>query len=462
MQPDPHVVYQNETIVAIATPPGRGGIGIVRLSGPDALRIAAPMLLLRGAMEHAHARLADVLDLDSLEKLDQAMVTYFASPHSYTGEDVVEVAAHGSPVILETLVRQALRAGARLAAPGEFTQRAFLSGRIDLTQAEAVHDLITAQTLYQARVAAQQLHGAVSRRMQPIKEGLVALIALLEAGIDFAEDDIDVLPGSEIVHRIAEIRLLLQPVANSFARGRIVHSGLMLAIVGRPNAGKSSLFNSIVQRDRSIVTAMPGTTRDLVTERVSLGGIPVELVDTAGMRTATDEAEQIGIRKTREALADADLVLLVMDATVPPEQEELELLATLGQRRALVVVNKSDLAQPSLAMEEALRNAGLPVMHTSALSGEGVGELKQRMLTLVGETTGETESGMLTSLRQYQAVAATLEGLAAASKAAEQSIPHEMVLLDLYGALRHLDSLTGETTSDDILNLIFSTFCIGK
>jgi tRNA modification GTPase len=462
MQPDPHVVYQNETIVAIATPPGRGGIGIVRLSGPDAVSIAEPMLRLRNPLVHVQARFADLLDLDTQEKLDEAVVTFFAAPNSYTGEDVVEVAAHGSPVILETLVRQALKGGARMAAPGEFTQRAFLSGRIDLTQAEAVHDLIEAQTLYQARVAAQQLHGALSRRIKPIKENLVALIALLEAGIDFAEDDVDVLPVAEILGRIDETRALLQPVADSFARGRIVQAGLMLAIVGRPNAGKSSLFNRIVQRERAIVTAAPGTTRDLVTERVSLGGIPVELVDTAGMRAATDEAEQIGIRKSREALADADLVLMVLDSTAVPGQEELELLATLAQRRALVVVNKSDLALPSAAMDEALGELGLPVVHTSALSGEGVAELKEKMLALVGERTVETESGMLTSLRQYQAVTATLEGLGAAGAAAGQNIPHEMVLLDLYGALRHLDSLTGETTSDDILNLIFSTFCIGK
>ena len=462
MQPDPHVVYQNETIVAVATAPGRGGIGIVRLSGPEATRIAQPMLLLRNPLAHAQARFGDVLDLDTQEKLDEAVVTFFAAPHSYTGEDVVEVAAHGSPVILETLVRQALRGGARLAAPGEFTQRAFLSGRIDLTQAEAVHDLIEAQTLYQARVAAQQLQGGLSKRIKPIKEGLVALIALLEAGIDFAEDDVDVLPGAEIVNRIGEISGHLQPVADSFARGRIVQAGLMLAIVGRPNAGKSSLFNRIVQRERAIVTAAPGTTRDLVTERVSLGGIPVELVDTAGMREASDEAEQIGIRKSREALADADMVLLVLDATVAPEQEELELLATLAKRRAVVVVNKSDLAHPSAAMEEALNELGLPVVLTSALSGEGVGELKHKMLAMVTDQTVETETGMLTTLRQFQAVTSTLEGLAAASAAAEQNIPHEMVLLDLYGALRHLDSLTGETTSDDILNLIFSTFCIGK
>src|ERR1700684_141911 len=216
MQPDPHVVYQNETIVAIATPPGRGAIGIVRLSGPEASRIAQPMLRLRNPLAHAQARFADVVDLESQERLDEAVVTYFAAPHSYTGEDVVEVAAHGSPVILEALVRQALKGGARLAAPGEFTQRAFLNGRVDLTQAEAVWDLIEAQTLYQARIAAQQLNGALSRRIQPIKEGLVALIALLEAGIDFAEDDIDVLPGVAILSRVGGIRGQLQAVADSF------------------------------------------------------------------------------------------------------------------------------------------------------------------------------------------------------------------------------------------------------
>src|SRR3984957_7777147 len=221
MQPDPHVAYRNETIVAVATPAGRGGIGIVRLSGPEAVRIAEPMLRLRNPMAHAQARFADVVDLESQEKLDEAVVTFFSAPRSYTGEDVVEVAAHGSPVVMEMLVRQALQGGARLAGPGEFTQRAFLSGRIDLTQAEAVHDLIEAQTLYQARVAAQQLEGSLSRRIKPIKEALVALIALLEAGIDFAEDDIDVLPGSEVLSRIGELRSQLQPVAARFARGRI-------------------------------------------------------------------------------------------------------------------------------------------------------------------------------------------------------------------------------------------------
>ena len=287
MQPHPQTkereAIAQETIVAISTPPGRGGIGIVRLSGPHALEIAQGLIRMSGTLEPARARLAQVVDPDSGQKIDEAVATYFAKPHSYTGEDLVEIAAHGSPVILELLVRLALRGGARLARPGEFTERAFLSGRLDLTQAEAVRDLIEAQTLYQARIAAEQMGGALSRRVQPPKQKLVELIALLEAGIDFAEDDVEVTPDEEIVTRIDTIAVELAVLARSFEHGRMVHAGLRLAIVGRPNVGKSSLFNRLLERDRAIVTASPGTTRDLVTDRLSVGGIPVELVDTAGL-----------------------------------------------------------------------------------------------------------------------------------------------------------------------------------
>jgi tRNA modification GTPase len=457
-----------ETIVAVSTPPGRGGIGIVRLSGAEARRIAESILRLRHPLAHAQTRLAGIFepagqDGEARAKLDEAVVTYFAAPHSYTGEDVVEIAAHGSPVILEALVGYALSEGARLAYPGEFTERAFLSGRIDLTQAEAVRDLIEAQTLYQAKVAAEQMEGALSRRIKPVKQQLVELIALLEAGIDFAEDDIEVAPAAAILARLAAARVALEPIAASFLHGRIVHSGLTLAIVGRPNAGKSSLFNRLVERERAIVTAAPGTTRDLVTERVSLGGIPVELVDTAGLREAEDEAEQMGIQKSREALAGADMVLLIFDATETPLPEELELLRALEHRPAIVVENKIDLprALPRITAS-TITGTLLPVMRTSAVTGAGIGELKAQMLAMVCGAHGERESGMLTNLRQSQAVTAALEALSTAEHAVVEKVPHEMLLLDLYGALRQLDSLTGETTADDILNLIFSTFCIGK
>ena len=470
VQPHPQVAEQesvaNETIAAISTPPGRGGIGIVRLSGPHALEIANFLLTLRNPLAHARAVFAEIHDPETRHKLDEAIVTYFARPRSYTGEDLVEIAAHGSPVVLELLMRLALQRGARLARPGEFTERAFLSGRIDLTQAEAVRDLIESQTLYQARIAAEQMGGALSRCIQFPKQALVELIALLEAGIDFAEDDIDVAPDTEIVTRIDTIATDLQKLARSFEHGRLVHSGLTLAIVGRPNVGKSSLFNRLVERERAIVTASPGTTRDLVTERVSLGGIPVELVDTAGLREAADEAESIGIQKSREALADADLVLVVLEAGVPLREDEGELIQSLAGRHALIARNKSDLdfsSFDSAPVVTGSNDAGaFPAILTSALTGEGIAELRSALLEKVRRPSAESEPGMLTSLRHHEAVAAALTSLAAARNAVGARIPHEMVLLDLYSSLRQLDSLTGGTTADDILNRIFSTFCIGK
>jgi tRNA modification GTPase len=463
-----------DTIVAISTPPGRGGIGIVRLSGPLAASIAEQLVRLRQPLEHGRARLADVLDAPepngSASRIDEALVTFFGAPHSYTSEDLVEIAAHGSPVVLEMLLGRALGLGARLAEPGEFTQRAFLAGRLDLTQAEAVRDLIEAQTLTQARLAASQMGGALSRRVEPVKQGLVELIALLEAGIDFAEDDVDVTPAAEIARRIDELTPPLTALKASFARGRIIHDGLTLAIVGRPNVGKSSIFNRLVERDRAIVTATPGTTRDTVTERISLEGIPLELVDTAGLREglgeglrdSLEEAEQLGIHRSREALADAALVVVVLDATEPLNDVERRLLAAVEGRPALVALNKSDLVgNLSEAGHPQPDCAGVPALATSALTGEGIPALRERILALA--TGGAAaEPGMLTSMRHQQAIVAALEALADAAQANAASIPHEMILLDLYRALWALDSLTGQTTPDDILNLIFSTFCIGK
>jgi tRNA modification GTPase len=284
------------------------------------------------------------------------------------------------------------------------------------------------------------------------------LIALLEAGIDFAEDDIDVTPQAEIARRIGELTPPLTALEASFSRGRIIHDGLTLAIVGRPNAGKSSLFNRLIQRDRAIVTATPGTTRDTVTERISLDGIPLELVDTAGLREGREEVEQLGIARSREALADAALVLIVLDATQSLNDEEHRLLEAVGGRPALVAVNKSDLAGAVPAADEV---AGIAALPTSALTGKGIPALRERILALA--TGGAaSEPGMLTSLRHHQAISTALAALADAALANLSATPHEMILLDLYRALWALDSLTGQTTSDDILNLIFSTFCIGK
>jgi tRNA modification GTPase len=463
---------QNDTIVAISTPPGRGGIGIVRLSGPAARSIAEPLLKLRRPLAPAQARFAEVFDKTG-EILDEAVVTWFQSPYSYTTDDIVEIAAHGSPVLLDHLLRQCIAAGARLAEPGEFTQRAFLAGRLDLTQAEAVHDLIEASTLHQARIAAQQLGGSLSRQIAPIKEKLVVLIATLEAGIDFAEDDIDLLPTEQIAAQIEAIQTPLKALEQTFTYGRIVRDGFTLAIVGRPNVGKSSLFNCLVQRDRAIVTATPGTTRDLVTERVSLEGIPIELIDTAGLRHATDEAESIGIAKSREAMAEADIVLLVLDATAALHAEDEATIANHAGRPLLIAINKRDLTSSSPLINQSTTKqsttnqsttdqSGREAIETSALTGYGIPELRAAILTQITATAPTTETALLTNLRQQQAVSTALAALASAHQAVATEIPHEMLLLDLYESLSALDALTGATTSDDILNLIFSKFCIGK
>jgi tRNA modification GTPase len=407
-------------------------------------------------------------------RIDEVVVTYFAKPHSYTTDDIVEISAHGSPVVLRHIVELSLAQGARLAEPGEFTMRAFLNGRLDLTQAEAVRDLIDAQTLFQAKVAAQQLEGALSNRLKPIKQKLVDLIALLEAGIDFAEDDVSIASDATIRDRIAEVERPLCQLAATFAYGKIVHQGLTLAIVGRPNVGKSSLFNRLVERERAIVTAQPGTTRDLVSETVAIGGIPVELVDTAGIRQAPDdaEAETLGIKKSIEALADADLVLVVIDKSQPRNEEDEELLRQIETRPAIVVENKSDLLITSgdsrwgagrRALPAERRSATPPIIQTSALTGEGIPALREAILRHVaGDQTTHQESGFLTNVRHQKLVSDALASLDDATNAVAARVPHEMLLLDLYRALRPLDEITGATTTDDILNLIFSTFCIGK
>ena len=482
------MALQQDTIVAISTPVGRGGIGVVRLSGTRALAAAAPLLRLRHPLAAGRARFGEIVDVATGDVLDQAVVTYFAAPNSYTGEDVVEIAAHGAPVLLEYIVRQCCAGagkdgGARLAEPGEFTQRAFLAGRIDLTQAEAVGDLIGSSTLEQARVAARQLGGALARAVAPVKAELVQLIATMEAGIDFAEDDIDILPAEKIAGNILAVRAPLERLERSFAYGRVVREGFRLAIVGRPNVGKSSLFNRLIERERAIVTATPGTTRDLVTETVAIDGIPVELIDTAGLREAGDEAERMGIAKSHEAMADADVVLLVVDAVaggMSGEDRAVLERCESGGSAMLVAWNKWDLVaekeeadsfsalhpseQRPLSGDPGPRNDKQKALRTSALTGEGIAELRAAIVAAVAgaDAGGLREAGMLTNLRQHQAVAAALGGLDAASAAVAAQVPHEMVLLDLYQALGGLDALTGATTTEDVLRLIFSQFCIGK
>jgi len=450
-------VQLDDTIVAIATPLGAGGLGMVRLSGSQARSIAERILRFpaASAWQAWHARPAELTDAQA-SVIDHVVATFFAAPRSYTAEDVVEICCHGSPVVLRHAVARAMEAGARLAEPGEFTLRAFLRGRIDLPQAEAVRDLIEATTLYQARVAAQQAAGSVSRRLAPIKEKLLELIALLEAGIDFAEDDTGVASDAAILGRLAAVEAGVGELARSFQYGALVREGLSLAIVGRPNVGKSSLFNRLLERDRAIVTEVPGTTRDVVSETAAIGGIPVKLQDTAGIREPAGAVEALGIERSFQAMADADLTLVVIDASVAPDAEDRRLIErSRSAGPALVAANKSDLPRSVAPLPEAIL--------VSAVSGDGIERLQQGILDAVAPAGAlAPETGFITSLRHEQLLHECLVWIGKARAAVGAAIPHEMLLLDLYAALQPIDAIAGGTTADDILNRIFSTFCIGK
>ncbi len=401
------------------------------------------------------ASLGELLD-DSGSVVDEVVVTFFAAPRSYTAEDVAEISCHGAPVVLRHCLERALSQGARLAEPGEFTLRAWLNGRIDLPQAEAVRDLIESTTLYQARIAAQQTQGSVSKILSPVKAQLVELIALLEAGIDFAEDDISVAPAEEILRRLEPVLAKTEALARSFVYGNLVRNGFSLAIVGPPNAGKSSLFNRLLNQDRAIVTDIPGTTRDVVSEHAEFEGIPVRLVDTAGIRETGELIERLGIERSLQAMSDADLTLVVTDGSGIPDDAERELKnKAREQGKCLIVRNKSDL--PGFRSVEG-------EFAVSALTGAGIGELRSAVLNLLSPhgLATEREGGFITSVRQEALLKEASAMLLRAREAAVSGLPHELLLLDLYCALRPLDSITGNTTADDVINRIFATFCIGK
>ncbi len=460
-----------DTIAAIATPLGRGGIGMVRLSGGRSLEIASAFIrLAQFPPEVQRATLGEFFDPASAGTMDQVVATHFRAPHSYTGEDVLEICCHGAPVVLEYLLECCLARGARLAEPGEFTMRAFLNGRIDLAQAEAIRDLIDSRTLYQARVAAQQMEGAVAARLKRPKEALVELIAILEAGIDFAEDDVPVSGWENISLRAGAIQRELATMAESGRLGKVIREGLSLAIAGRPNAGKSSIFNRLIDQDRAIVTEIPGTTRDLVSETANLSGIPLRLIDTAGIRETVDRVERIGVEKSCQAIADADLRLLVIDTSEGLTAEDEKLYKKLRPLGPMVIAcNKSDLP-PKVTPDDLARwftppstEDSIPVVWVSALTGDAIPALHQAVLSLVAPGHAiRPEGELMTNLRHQQCVQSALGSTDKALQAAAQRIPHEMLLLDLYDALHALDAVTGATTTDDLLTVIFSTFCVGK
>ena len=444
----------DDTIVAIATPPGRGGIGVVRLSGPRAIAIAAA-LTGRDGFEPRHATLSTVVAADG-SPVDQAVVTSFPEPHSYTGEDVVELSAHGSPIVLQAIVAAAMAAGARLANPGEFTFRAYIHGRIDLVQAEAVAELIDAVTPLQARVAFDQLDGTLSDRLREIDRVLLDLIAPLEASLDFPEEGYHFIAPGGALRALDAAVTAIDDLLAAASRGRVIREGRTVAIVGRPNGGKSSLFNRLAGAARAIVTEVPGTTRDLLTEKVDVGGIPFTFVDTAGVRDeAGDAIEEEGIARARQAGAAADLRIVVLDRSRPLIDEDRALIGGPTDHQ-IVVASKCDLAP----RWDAGSVGALPI---SSVTGEGIDALRDALVSgalVAGETTCDRPA--LANLRHAALLERARTMLEAARVLTQARAPEEVVLIELYNARALFDELTGARPQDEVLRTIFGRFCIGK
>jgi len=446
------------TIVALSTPRGRGALAVIRLSGPTAIAIARRMC----DLDEVEARRATLVTLrrpGEKEILDQVVLTCFQAPHSLTGEDVVEISCHGSPAVVRSIIDSTLESGAVLAGPGEFTLRALSNGKINLAQAEAIRDLIAAQTDAAVKQASRQLNGELSNALGPFKEKLLEVIVLLESALEFVEDDLPPVRAKEIDTELTSVAAGVEKLARSYGAGKLIQDGIRVTITGRPNVGKSSLFNGLVERERAIVTEIPGTTRDTLTETIDLDGIPVILTDTAGLRQTSDNIESLGIERTLQAMSDSDLVLVVLDGADEFGPSDRELLDQTEKTHRLVVMNKSDL--PGFNSSRSCIQALQPIK-VSAHTGEGLDALRAAILASVNNNGVEDGGLLITNARHYDLLCSTGRELEAARAALSERHSEELVLVPLHNALKFLGQITGETTTEDILSEIFATFCIGK
>src|SRR5947199_2531930 len=476
---------RNDTIAAIATPPGYGGIGVIRVSGPEAFALVLP--LVRRPAGNTDLPPSHLLTYGHIvvpgtqEILDETLVTFMQAPHTYTREDIVEIHGHGGPLVLQRILRLVLAQGARMANPGEFTLRAFLNGRLDLAQAEAVMDLIDAQTEAGQRLAMQQLRGRVSAQVQEARQSILVVVARIEASIDFPEEDVPTPQPEALRPLITIAQRQVDALLSGSDDGRLYGQRLRTVIIGRPNVGKSSLLNALLRTERDIVTPIAGTTRDTVEEVVNLRGIPLHLIDTAGITPSNDPIEQMGVQRSRSAAESADVVLLVFDGAEPltgqdrQVSEELKIMgfgggadttlqvSTVRSRPVVVVINKADRERRLEIEKVHCMWPGAPFVVTSTLSGEGLPELEETVanLVLAGKTL-HSESALVTSARHQEALRRTAEHLQASLVPLDRGLPLDFVSIDLRAAYDALGEITGETASDDLLDKIFSEFCIGK
>jgi tRNA modification GTPase len=451
-----------DTIIALATPPGRSALGVIRLSGADALRLTRLLLCeVEFRPQPADVVLKSVRNPSTGKLIDRALVSYFRAPHSFTGEDVVEISCHGSPVILRQVIDAMLSLGARLAGAGEFTLRALSSGKMNLSQAEAIRDLINAQTDAAAQQALRQLSGELSIRLKPLKDKLLSWIVTLESAVEFVEDDLPEIEMRRLREDLERLISELSVLVSSFSSGHLLRDGLKVTLVGRPNTGKSSLFNRLLQMERAIVTEIPGTTRDTLSELVNIKGLPVMLTDTAGVRESGNRVESMGVDRTKRAMADADLLLVVVDGSANPAPEDLDFLRrTAGQKR-VIALNKSDLPTFRRELTNEL-NGCSRVVNVSAKSGKGLEDLRDAILEPFASVDMNDGGLLITDARHYDLLSRTHAELESSCRTFDEGASEELVLVGLHNALRFLGDVTGETTSEDVLSRIFSTFCIGK
>ncbi|MGQ0540756.1 MAG: tRNA uridine-5-carboxymethylaminomethyl(34) synthesis GTPase MnmE [Blastocatellia bacterium] len=451
----------SDTIVALATPTGRSGIGVIRLSGPGSLKITGKLVGDSIELQPRVAHLVRLRDSQTSEVIDEALVTFFKAPHSFTGEKVVEISCHGSPVILRQVIDICLRLGARLAEPGEFSLRALANGRMNLAEAEAIRDLIDAQTTASARQAIRQLRGEFSHQLQPIKDDLLDIIVVLESALEFVEDDLPETQTESIKTKLAKISDDINRIASTFQAGKLIREGLRVALVGKPNVGKSSLFNALLGSDRAIVTDIAGTTRDQIHERFTIKDIPVSLIDTAGLRETTDTVESIGVERSKRTMADADLVLVLLDASEKMTDEDREIIEGVHELNHLLVINKIDI-EDGADHETKIKDLSSKTVRLSAKTGEGLDELKKAIIEPFAPQEISANGFLVSDARHYDLLERAKEEISNSVELLHQRTSEEIVLIGLHNSLRYLGQITGETTTEDMLTRIFSTFCIGK
>ncbi len=458
--------FENDTIAAISTPVGQGGIGIVRISGPQAIAIADMIFRPKKAGSPSTARSGSLLYGHIINPFDNAvmdevLVAVMRAPRSYTKEDVVEINCHGGMISVKRALETVLTQGARLADPGEFTKRAFLNGRINLTQAEAVSDIITAKTEESMRIALEQLQGGLSEKLWEIREKLIEIGALVEAYIDFPEDEIETNTSAQIRNRLADIKKEIEDLSGTFQDARFFRDGLSVAIVGRPNVGKSSLLNFLLKKERAIVTHLPGTTRDLIEDYLNINGLPIRIMDTAGIRNSEELVEREGIRRSLNAISNADFIIALLDGSEQLVEEDFQLIELIRPKNAVILISKSDL--PAKISLETVRETGKEFLSVSALTGEGIEELKSLIFhSNLRNWNEEREGVVVTNIRHKTALDKTSSSLERAIGLLSENQPLEFFSIELREALDSLGEITGIVTADDILEKIFSTFCIGK